>query len=540
MVAAMFFDDSGGGRHIFQSSTTVKLRLIQPSFAESFPKKLDTIAARLAVHFFHRLSRDVGPTCTLEDDWNSEVIDLRKFCQEKLILRQESETIKILGKPYNVTHVRAQTRVMERHEVLFCGNGRVVCSKELPSTYCFTRESLKLNNQDFFYAAFIESPVLDEATRMDRLSLKLNDDDTDQLPNIDDNPSIQLILAEVGFRARNFLNDVLDPLQEAHEKRINEFCKQNVVFRPILKHKRDALLKIPVGLPDDEFAQAISRVYHDFKSEVRNRFKKMARTVRENTEDLNVYREKYREMLRNLSELNFHELAAYVIDRKAVVDFLWQKLAISPNGKFSSEDSVHDIFYPRKLTSDDIAWDESNLWLIDERLAYQQFVASDLEFSKHGLGTSKDRPDIAIYHDNFYDLTFAFAEGHSPFTSVTLIEFKKPERTLYTDDENPVRQVERYIREIRLQKAITNDHHRFHLPDSAPIHVHVICHIVDELKPYLNAHTYIETPDRSGIVFQMPKNNAVIQFTSFEKLVADAKKRNSVFLRKLGIDEDNA
>lgn len=526
------------------SSTIVRFNRIDQRFVEKFPKRLETIAGRLVVHFFRRLSRDDGPVCTLTDDWDDSQIDLRRFCRENFILEQRSEPIEILARPYTVTHVRAQRRVVDRHEVLFCGNGRVVCSKELPSTYSITRDPLKVNGDEFFYAAFLESPVLDKATRTDRLSLALDEDDSNRLPDPDagDSPSIQKLVAEVGERAREFLKDVLDPLEAGHKNRIEEYCKHNVVFRPLLKHKMDALLKIPVGLPDDDFAQAISRVYHIWKADIRSRFQKMAKTVRENTDELQVYREGYQEILRDLSELAFHELAGYVIDRKAVVDFLWSKLAASPNGKFSAEDQIHDIFFPRRVTSEDVAWDESNLWLIDERLAYQQFVASDVELELQGLAgsTSQDRPDLAIYYDRFYDLTFAFAEGDIPFSSVMLIEFKRPERTKYTEKENPVAQVMRYIREIRDKKALTNDRHTFRIPDHAPIHVHVICHIVDELRPYLDQFQYIETPDGQGIVFHAPKLNTMIQFTSFEKLVADARKRNDVFFRKLGIDEAGA
>ncbi len=57
---------------------------------------------------------------------------------------------------------------------------------------------------------------------------------------------------------------------------------------------------------------------------------------------------------------------------------------------------------------------------------------------------SEDRPDIAIYNN-----AYAFTDSDRPFNSITLIEFKKPMRDDYTEDVNPISQLNKYIREIR-------------------------------------------------------------------------------------------
>ena len=77
------------------------------------------------------------------------------------------------------------------------------------------------------------------------------------------------------------------------------------------------------------------------------------------------------------------------MDCKAVTDFLWDRLKADDNGKFKDENAIHDIFFPRNSTTNDIAWDESNLWLIDERMVFQQFAASDTSLRSHGLRTHK-------------------------------------------------------------------------------------------------------------------------------------------------------
>lgn len=524
-----------------EPSTCLRLIELETRFHKAFPKKLETIAGRLVTHFFRRLSRASATKCVVRDDWDDSEIDLNQFCDQNFIIHQVTEPAIILGQQYFITHVKADRRVISRHEVLFCGNGRVVNSRELPQSFTTTRDCFTSQEKDFFYAAFLEGPELDLITRDDRLSFNMPEHaQTDELGL--NTLSYQLFINEVGAFARTFLKDVLDPLEDAHKKRIEEFCKNNVIYRPLLKHRLVELHQIPVGLSDENFLEAISRIYHDWKAAVRARFKRFAASVRQNSEELSEYRERYREILNELSELAYHELATYVVDRKAVIDFLDQKLRLNEDGKFTDEDAVHDIFFPRRQTSEDLAWDESNLWLIDERLAYQQFVASDLGLKKQGLkgSQSTERPDVAVYYERFYDLTFAFAGGELPYTSVTLIEFKKPERKAYSETENPVSQVLRYIREIRKSKAITNDRHTFRIEKDSPIHVYVICHLVEELQPYLEPYTTIQTPDGQGVMFHAPTINTMFQFITFEKLISDAKKRNDVFFRKLGIDNNES
>ena len=84
----------------------------------------------------------------------------------------------------------------------------------------------------------------------------------------------------------------------------------------------DQLMNISFGLSEREFEKEVWGIYHQWKGEVRRRFGEMAKTVRENTDELREYREGYREILRDVSQVAFHELAEYVTDRKAVIDFL--------------------------------------------------------------------------------------------------------------------------------------------------------------------------------------------------------------------------
>ncbi len=525
-----------------ESNTTLNLLSFHSRLRDKAPKALDAIARQIAEHFFKRLSVGSQACLVLRDEWSRRDIDLRTFCNEEMVLEKSEVALTVGTHVLQVTHTKCRIRVADKHQVHLCADNRVASSYPLSTIHLPTKGSLANGDNKYFYVAFVEGDILNREATQDRLGFTLPDQanvEQAELPYSEDQPvSIEEIIHAVGVAAKEFLKADIDPLREKHKERIEKFCNSGVIYRPLLSQRMDQLMLIPMNLPDAEFEQSIWRVYHDWKSDVRQRFNQMAKTVQENISDLNIYRDSYRVALRDLNQMAMHELAMYITDRRAVIDFLWERLRASHTGKFRDEDAIHDIFFPRKKTSLDIAWDESNLWLIDERLAFQQFAASDLSFRDQMPDSeSLKRPDISVLYDRVFDETFAFTDSeYPPYNSVTLIEFKRPERKNYDEKENPVAQAVRYIKEMRASQVFKRDKHVFRISDSVPIHIFVVCHIVDELLSHIDAYNPIQTPDGEGRIIYLHHYKAYIEVISFEKLIADARKRNEAFFRKLGID----
>ena len=72
----------------------------------------------------------------------------------------------------------------------------------------------------------------------------------------------------------------------------------------------------------------------------------------------------------------------YVSKRKAILDFLDALTAYEDPEKRKQhlEDAVHALICPMRIDSSQIAdIDDHNLWLLDDRLAFFNFFASDKE-----------------------------------------------------------------------------------------------------------------------------------------------------------------
>ena len=158
-----------------------------------------------------------------------------------------------------------------------------------------------------------------------------------------------------------------------------------------------------------------------------------------------AYESKLNDFSERANELGKSSLAHYVAHRKAILEFLEKSLQADPEtGKYPLEAIIHKIIYPMSATSDDVPYEQQNLWMIDERLSYHWFLASDMLLDTVSvlISDSKSRPDLMIF-----DRALTFTEDDAALTSLTIVEFKKPERAAYQED--PVDQVYRLIRDIK-------------------------------------------------------------------------------------------
>ena len=153
------------------------------------------------------------------------------------------------------------------------------------------------------------------------------------------------------------------------------------------------------------------------------------------------------EYCENISELSRASLAEYVIRRKAVIDLLEKALEVDENGRYSKESRIHSIICPMQTISDEIRFDDMNLWLIDDRLAYHHFLASDKKMNTISVLDSdvEKRMDLAIF-----DAALSYTADPENISSITIVELKRPQRDdLATEETDPITQVYDYVTDIK-------------------------------------------------------------------------------------------
>ncbi|MFN3253952.1 ATP-binding protein [Roseibium album] len=88
--------------------------------------------------------------------------------------------------------------------------------------------------------------------------------------------------------------------------------------------------------------------------------------------------EQLKNVVRNRISADAKEaLAVYVAYRNDVIRVLSEMLNRKDDGSIAKEDAVHELIYPRYKDSEEIDYSSHNLWLIDDDLAYAEYISSD-------------------------------------------------------------------------------------------------------------------------------------------------------------------
>ena len=127
----------------------------------------------------------------------------------------------------------------------------------------------------------------------------------------------------------------------------------------------------------DEIDKQLYQAYHELQVSLRTEGQELLRSAASDDEDYENFKNRFEEFYQKTTEINRADLARYVCHRKSIIEFLKRQLARQTDGKYSLEDRIHNIIFPMGKTSNDIAFKEHNLWLIDERLAFHIFLSSN-------------------------------------------------------------------------------------------------------------------------------------------------------------------
>lgn len=222
-----------------------------------------------------------------------------------------------------------------------------------------------------------------------------------------------------------------------------------------------------------------------------------------------------------------------MIRRKTILDLLEKALEWDDDKKYKKEEIIHSLICPMKHSSNDIPFEEMNLWIVDERLSFHNYLASDQELKSIPVidSNSSDRIDVAIFDQA---LSFSIEKDH--FNNITIIELKRPNRNNYSangKDNDPIEQVLRYVKLIREGKAKLANGRGFGNVENTPFYCYIIADLTPTLIDRADTLGYTKTPDGEGYFGYNPNRNAYIEIISYSKLLDDAKKSNQVLFDKL-------
>lgn len=522
--------------------TTVQLRDMLPEYQKTCPRGLDTIAERVLEHLLVFFVNDTCPTLVLFDQDGTSV-NVNELFREAVKSDIVERRFKARNHDFRIQFLSLYTGRESKHRLFLCAQKREVINESIQSHLPdLSGKITDANNQPFVVQAYVSGDYLDRNFNPERTAFYFAEEEegedtagTGAQGTIDfpDQLTKRVLLQGIVKEVKEFLSPFLEEIRTQKHKRIETFVKGTAPqYRPLLKQNyQDLLDRIPSTASDEKLDIELHRAMNTVELDLKTKTARIKNSKIETVEQQEKYKEEYERLLEQENEIGKSNLAKYVIHRRTILELFDQALKLKDDGKYSLEEAVHKTIFPLRATSDDIRPEQQNLWMIDERLSYHWYLASDRQLKKiapvKGV-ESRLEPDLIIFN-----LPFAFTETHPPFQSIVIIEFKRPGRQDYGDG-NPVEQVYTYIDEIAQGKA-TDKNGRPITVKQLPFYAYIICDLTTEIKRIAKQYSMIECPDGLGYFHFNQNYNCYTEIISFTKLFEDAKKRNRILFEKLGL-----
>lgn len=525
------------------AKTVVKLRDAYAEYSKNFPKTISSLANEIIDHFLPKFVLSDVPRIVLEEASDkSEVVSLNHIYEES-VSSDFSVDIEFDGQLLKMHHFLLKARAGSSHQISYCAVGRTVERVRLTSNLVPNLPSRirpDSNDESLVYSAYVTGDVLNK--HADLLREKIT------LPNQGEMKYAGQVYwdelkAGVLDKAIEYLADITEPIKAKKQEQIAEFiATDSPQFRPIFKFHPEVINSIAPNLPPEKLGVELYRAMLDVEGHLLATADEILSTSIENLANPDPeVNAKYDRFLEEWNEVGKTSLARYVAHRAKTLELLRHYMKIKSDGKYVREDKIHDLIFPRKHTSNTQKdFFAQNLWIIDEKLVFHRYLASDIPFSQMENGVvpvnDNDRPDIlAISNEGtgidehntgdatIFDNRAATTDG-DPIHGLWIVEFKRPMRP----DGDPIEQVTRYVRKIRRGYALDNDGQSITVDNKTPIYCYIVTDLQQPIREKLDGRGFVEYPDRQGFFWFNQNLNVYYDVMSFKRLTDGAEKRNKI------------
>ena len=332
-------------------------------------------------------------------------------------------------------------------------------------------------------------------------------------------------------KVEEFLSDYLEEVQAQKDERIRRYISHEAPqYRHLLKYMPERIKNIKPSLSDAKLDEELYRLRREFEMQLRTDNQNLMEKMRNDMVVSDTYQEEFRRQVERISDANKAVLAEYVAHRRIILELLKQGIRRNDDGKYNRESFIHNLIYPMRRTADELGYEAHNLWLIDERLSYCDYISSDIPFNND---PKEERPDIMML-DHPVAVSDEDNTGQA-YESIVIFELKKPLRDDYTASENPIQQMLGYVDKLGTNRVKDKEGRLINVGPNTQFYLYAICDITPNLRKVADDRDFVETPDRLGYYRYHEKKKAYIEILSYDKIIQDAMKRNRILFDKLGL-----
>ena len=518
-----------------QTGTTIHLSSIKN---KDFDKGLEVIARKLVERLLVYFATGGAntPTIVIEEEDGSDKKILNNYVGPTSDIQQigNDKHIEVQGRD----HIYAFTVKIYKvyysaitNKICLTANKREVTEASLHTYVPEFKETMSEMGdnsiqKNFMVKAYVLGDYLDNNVTTERDRFNFDKEN----PNTFFELSEKMIYREASSVVKElFANDIQERFSRK-KKTVEHYVVSKAPWNKTLLNDID-MDSIPVDISEFDLEMLFQKIKFDKEKKAWVALQDIQSRQEEKLEEGNDgYEDDVNEILRSISDTAKNDLAHYVCQRKKVLDLFNNLRQRIENGKGHKEKEMHSLIFPMIKNDREVEYDNHNLWLLDERFNFTQFVSSDEVISK----VEHEEPDLAI----FYESGLFYRNGTNDVSSpIAIVEFKRPKRDNYPANENPIAQALEYadkildgkyempdgIEEVVVNRAVT------------PVYIYIVCDITKKIEQYASMSNLAKTPDNQGYIGYMKDYNAYIEIKSYKKVFDDAQMRNQIFFKKLGI-----
>jgi len=502
--------------------TLVTLKPFLSDYAIHCPRKVETIASHLVGHFLRYFVSYDAPKFVILDEGNA--IDLTDYYAENVVAEKADRITKTLDGEevsLDVFHILLRKNLKfhdsGKHFLVYVGDGRVVKQQNVDN-------QLGLGyvgpNADCIYIGLVSSHFLDVHVNQERTRYTFSDEAFDAIHKF------------AISSAKEYLGEYIEQLRLKQAEITLNVIRENPMFLSVASDVNSYVrenLSLGTQKEEDIYIE-LSRSRRRLSREVKRDISKLNQSTGEELE------ERVKRITDILNAEKKGSLAEYVAHRKVILDLLDSSLSYeNPDERnYLKEERIHELVIPLRSDNEELNYEDHNLWILDDRLAFYSYFKSDKPFKTFlSDGDSRREPDIAVVFDR--SLAFDREGNNEP---IVIVEFKRPGRTSYSASDNPVTQVLDYVKIMRRGGSFLDRAGKVRkpIPTSARFICFIVADFTDQLIDLLETSVaQHRSADGEGFFGYSSPHNAFIEILPYSKMLHDARLRNEAFFSKLGI-----
>ena len=493
-------------------NTIVEFFNVKPDFKKHFDATLDMMVEDTISHFIPMLVSNRVPNISfIMDDTEIHLKDRWK----KSLLECREENLDPINK-VAIKHCKIRSKSAKENALHLCANGRSVQKISIGNRLGLKTSFYDNSTEELYnYVGIVSSDMFDRLVSANRSDFTKNH----IVKNIVEQAVEQI---KNGYLSSNFSNALLDKSNKI-KAILTEFPRFSHLVDNAEEYAKNYIS--PSSTTKLEILKDLSSAYIEEEERFSHQLVSL-KLKAEHGENI-----EFGETARTATKMTRSALEDYVKKRKDVLDILetMQEYENPTKQKNFLEKAIHNVICPMKKYSNDISIEEHNLWIIDDRLAYCKYFASDKEIKTIVQNSSSElAPDILFAGCTLY-------RNSEEDQSIRIIEFKRPGRDDYTENSNPINQVYDYIDALQDGKIVTPKGKKItDINDRSIFYCYIVCDLTNSLKKIIERKGVFKPhPDGRGYFGYNDNKKAYIDIIQYDALLKDAKLRNKIFFDKL-------